>query len=116
MKYIIAGQAVLLIVMAVFLFIKTGDTSEADLKEKAAKAIIAHLNGQLDSLSERVRITDEALEKADAIILGYKAEVIRAHSQTQKWKQQYDSLNFQPFASDSARHRALRNLYPNEGF
>jgi len=112
-KYIIAGQAVLLIVLAVFLFIKTGDTDEAKERERAAEAKIKLLDDQLDSLTERVRITDEALEKADAVILGYKAEVIRVHNISRETRKTHEETNFTVQPSDSVRIRKLANHFPS---
>ena len=107
---------IVILILVVYGFFNVGSVSEARQKEGAAKATVKRLGAELDSLYQVVEISTAAIERADAIILGYKAEVVRAQARTRQIQKRYDSLHFKPFTSDSARYRALRNLYPNERF
>ena len=106
----------LVVILAGFLFVRTGSNNALKAREAILIKEAVKLQRGLDSLSVALEQSGEAIERADAIILGYKAEVVRAQAKTKEIQKRYDSIHFKPFSTDSARYNALRLLYPSERF
>lgn len=104
---------IVILILVVYGYFRVGSVSEARLKEKAAQAKIKRLDGQLDSLTERLHESDLAIERADLIILSYKSEIVRAQSISRETRNTHEETNFTVQPSDSVRIRKLANHFPS---
>ena len=116
MKYILAGQTVLIIALIAFLAIKTKSNRELNDYIGIQKQKIKAIRAQRDSIDVVIKLTRDTIELYYWVVETQKRMAAKAEMDRKEIQKRYDKIIFTGFQSDSARHNALKNLYPSEGF
>jgi len=98
------------------LFVIFMETSKKDQLKQAEINFLRKRNAEeKDSLETVIKITQDSLEIAFNTIRQASAEREKAHAETQRLIKRYEKIIYVRFANDSARVRAIADLYPTIG-
>jgi hypothetical protein len=115
MKYILAGQTVLIIALIAFLAIKTKSNRELNDYIGVQKHKIKAIRAQRDSIEGAIRLTRDSLEIVYQVFETQRRIAAKAEMDRKEIQKKYENIVFKSFANDSLRMRELSNLYNSIG-
>lgn len=114
MKPIELILSLIIIVLVTFMTLNfIEDRKEDNLKQTTINGLRLQNKKEKDSLENVLKVTRDSLDIAFNTIKIATAERIEAHERTQRIIKNYEKIIFIRYASDSARHRKLSELFPS---
>ena len=114
MKYILAGQTVLIIALIAFLAIKTKSNRELNDYIGIQKHKIKAIRAQRDSIQGAIKATRDSLEIVYQVFEAQRRIAAKAEMDRKEIQKRYEELRYKPIDNDSLRQRALSDLYPTK--
>jgi len=99
------------IILAGVAFVNRHSANESRQRAELARREIKAILAKRDSLEAAIKLTRDTLELAYLVANNARIDVNKAKFESQKWRQQYESIRFKPY-TDSQRDSVWTALYP----
>jgi len=110
-KIIIGALAVVIVIMGVFLFIRTEDMGDLKRETNELKFGMKQREAEIKERDRKIRLTRDTLELVYQVMTNAQIESRKAHMLVEKQSKEHEKIIFVPIANDSLRDVALSKLY-----